>query len=307
MNDYNINILVNGNKCKKFYHLGKTFIEAKQGSEYAIEIKNNEWKRILAVCAIDSLNILNGKNVTEDGPGYVLDNFSSTVLDGFRYDNNRVAKFVFDYKNLGNSYAASKGNGSEKNVGVIGIRIFDEKVAPVVKMVEEHHHHYHHDHWLKQTPWINPWSDITYGSPAGGPTYTCNSDSSFTRCADAQPLGLAGDTMMDNSPKFVNCCQELKARSCDSQTIAQQINTALASQQKPIGFDMGTKWGDSKESRVREVTFERGILVLSTNIYYASRQSLIEMGVPLGNEKQVNFPTAFADSKYATPPSGWNG
>lgn len=71
------------------------------------------------------------------------------------------------------------------------------------------------------------------------------------------------------------------------------------------GFDMGTKWGEAKESKVVEVEFERGTLALTTNIYYASRQSLIEMGVPIGSEKQVSFPEPFVESKYAKPPKGW--
>ena len=78
-------------------------------------------------------------------------------------------------------------------------------------------------------------------------------------------------------------------------------------QPEALGFDMGTKWGEAKESRVIEVEFEKGILALTTNIYYASRQSLIEMGVPLGNEKQVSFPEPFKDGKYAEPPKNWQG
>ena len=79
-------------------------------------------------------------------------------------------------------------------------------------------------------------------------------------------------------------------------------------QPEALGFDMGTKWGEAKESRVIEVEFEKGILALTTNIYYASRQSLIEMGVlPSGIKKQVSFPEPFADGKYAKPPKNWQG
>ena len=86
---------------------------------------------------------------------------------------------------------------------------------------------------------------------------------------------------------------------------SQQLNNAGTDALR--GFDMSTKWGEAKESKVVEVEFERGSLVLTTNIYYASRQSLIEMGVPLGSEKQVSFPEPFVDSKYAKPPKNWKG
>ena len=70
---------------------------------------------------------------------------------------------------------------------------------------------------------------------------------------------------------------------------------------------MGTKWGNSKESPVIEVEFNRGNLSYSTNIYYASRKSLLEMGVPMDNKKQVSFPKPFKNRKYAKPPEGWQG
>jgi hypothetical protein len=75
----------------------------------------------------------------------------------------------------------------------------------------------------------------------------------------------------------------------------------------PLGFDIGTNFGDAKESRVIEVEFEKGMLALTSNIFYASRKSLLEMGVPLGNEKQVSFPEPFNGTKYAKPPDDWQG
>ncbi len=125
-----VNILVNGSRVKQYHHDGKIFVEAKHNSEYTIEIKNNTWKRILAVCSVDGLDILTGKKAREDNPGYVISGMSSGKFDGFRVSNEKVAKFVFGAK--GDSYAASKEDGSEKNVGVIGIRVFEEKQLSAV-------------------------------------------------------------------------------------------------------------------------------------------------------------------------------
>src|SRR5512137_1676145 len=138
---YEVNIFVNGSRCKQYQHNGRTYIEAKQGSEYTIEIKNNTWSRILAVCSVDGLDILNGKPAREDNPGYVINGYSSGKFDGFRVSDSQVAKFLFDYK--GRSYAASKEDGSERNVGVIGVRIFQEKVKPLPPpptVIREEHH-----------------------------------------------------------------------------------------------------------------------------------------------------------------------
>lgn len=293
---YDINILVNGNRCKQYHHNGRIFIEAKEGSEYAIEIKNNEWNRILAVCSVDGLDILNGKPAVEGGPGYVINQLNSSRFDGFRVSDDKVAKFIFDYK--GSSYAASKGNGAEKNVGVIGVRLFQEKVKP-----EPIHIH----HWnVPNNPWYYDGTPKPYYPSS--PTIWC--DTTFTRSSledtcYGSTLDMASD---EDSPTRRFCGNTMKSTNLNGNSTVNNAAMFFNSvQENPRGFDMGTKWGEAKESKVVEVEFERGILALTTNIYYASRQSLLEMGVPLGNEKQVSFPEPFADSKYAKPPTNWRG
>lgn len=309
---HDVHVLVNGNRCKQYHHDGKIFIEAKQGSEYSIEIKNNDWKRILAVCSVDGLDILNGKTAKQDGPGYVISGNNSARFDGFRVSDDKVAKFVFDFK--GDSYAASKGDGSEKNVGVIGIRLFDEKIVLPTPPTEIHHHHWPrrrpqyppYDPWdTGNPPWIYPshptiWCDTTYSTSCGDNTLGDVVKQSLTYDGGSGlGAGQAEYSANLNQPTKGHA----KGRSASSPLRAMNCSVGATAR----GFDMGTKWGEAKESRVVEVEFERSGIVLNTNVYYASRQSLLEMGVPLGNEKQVSFPEPFADSKYAKPPSNWKG
>ena len=304
---YDINILVNGNRCKQFSYQNKLYIEAKQGSEYVLEVKNSTWSRILAVCSVDGLDILSGKRALETNPGYVINGYGTGKFDGFRVSNEKVAKFVFDYK--GKSYAASKEDGSEKNVGVIAFRLFEEKVKPAPVIVEEHHHHHNYDWWYNHhrygTPYNPPtiWCDMTLSSTLGDNTTEdlCDrSDSSEKYSCDSIPTKGGSPTYGATLGRSNNPTRGMKG-------LSNTVKVCSMNHAEPKGFDMGTKWGEAKESKVTEVEFEVGILALSTNIYYASRQSLIEMGVPLGNEKQVNFPEPFADDKYAKPPKGWRG
>lgn len=286
---YDISILVNGNRCKQYFHEGKTFIEAKDGSEYTIEIKNNTWSRILAVCSVDGLDILTGKPAVESNPGYVIGAYNVGKFDGFRVSDDKVAKFVFGSK--GSSYAADKEDGSERNVGVIGVRIFQEKIKPPVYRTEVHHHHYP----KTKSPFDNYpiiWCDTSiYG--AIGDSDLRLSDTATYSCDSIPTKGV--NSVYTAAVKSATYGASVKRRS-------------MSVQDEPLrGFDMGTKWGEAKESKVINVEFERGILAVSTEIFYASRQSLIQMGVPIGNEKQVSFPEAFADSKYAKPPKNWKG
>ncbi|HOT88701.1 MAG TPA: hypothetical protein PLC59_00265 [Bacteroidales bacterium] len=247
---YIVDILIDNKPIRKFPFEDKIYIEARKDKEYSIRIKNNSTHRILAVTSVDGLNVLTGKFDTEYSDGYVINGYNSLIIDGFRVSDEKVAGFIFDYKDK--SYAASKKDGSEKNVGVIGVRIFEEKFVPFL------------------------WNTVTYDN-------------------DNIPVKGGFNPYSPNIQTTVSCDNSLK------------VNCFSCSTTTPIGFDMGTKWGNSKESPVIEVEFNRGNLSYSTNIYYASRKSLLEMGVPMDNKKQVSFPKPFKNRKYAKPPEGWQG
>jgi len=315
--NYTVDIMVNDKPIRKYPHNDKIFVESRKGDSYSIRIKNNSYTRILAVASVDGLDVLTGKSATENGNGYVINGYNSLTIDGFRISDEKVAKFQFDYK--GGSYADSKEDGSERNVGVIGVRLFSEKVKPlpspsIVVKEEHHHHHHHHDHYPTCPNPYKPWweqpviwgmGDTTCDS---GPTADCcdmSDEGLYTRefSSTSVPGATRGGLSAENSTAK---CSFRKMNNLNSPLRAMNCSTNPA-QNEALGFDMGTKWGKAKESRVIEVEFEKGSLVLTTNIYYASRQSLIEMGVPLGSEKQVSFPEPFADGKYAKPPKNWQG
>lgn len=305
---YEIRILVNGNNCRQYHHNGKIFIEAKDGSEYSIEIKNNAWQRIFACCSVDGLNIIDGKTATDDGPGYVINGYSSNRYDGFRISDTQVAKFVFGKKE--NSYAKNKSDGSERNVGVIGIRLFSELIKPINYIVSSSyscHSNYGTalpPNWHEQNPTI--WCDS-----AGAVSDCCLYDNSNIKCSTTNTT--VNTTTTINHTLLKEAIADAKAVRATALANDKSADPSVFGYAPPLRsineetFDMGTKFGSAKESKVVEVEFEKGILVLSTDIFYASRQSLIDIGVPISNEKQVNFPSAFAESKYAKPPKNWNG
>lgn len=297
MSNFDIHVLVNGNRCKQYQHDGKTYIQANPGSEYTIEIKNNYWKRILAVSAVDGLNVLTGKTASESDSGYIIDAYHSEKIKGFRFSDDEWAMFRFGYKFFGNTYAQSKQDGSEKNCGVIGVRLFYENEPMVVY----------------NTPvvtWTNPlptpiapawppsypsWPTITCdgigGLSDGGPSYTANVN--FMASADMSSEVSVQNACLRGGP-------ELKGRS------GGITSRRLCASPEPKGFDMGTEWGRKEQSKVHTVNFEKGCLAHSLDIYYASRESLLEMGVPLNNNIKVNLPQSFPE-KYAKPPKNWVG
>jgi hypothetical protein len=274
-NLYSVDVLVNGNNCKQYNHENKIFIEAKDGSEYEIKIGNHSSHRVLAVSAVDGLNILTGEIAREEDSGYVINGYDSMKIKGFRYSDDKVGAFKFTSKNK--SYAASKGEAH--NVGVIGIRIFDEQYSSY----QNTNIWYHNTQIRYNTSTINPpW------------TITCDGNGTLT--------SNSGQTTNVNWGNNV-----LRSTNFNSTLNETQNGAYLGYCSNNItskGFDMGTDWGQVKESKVKEVEFKKGFLNYSVDIYYASRESLLEMGIPLTNEAKVTFPSSFP-KKYATPPKNW--
>ena len=272
-NSFDVNVLVNGNRCKFYHHQGRTYIEAKHGSEYELEIKNNTWSRVLCLSSVDGLNVLTGETAREDDAGYVIPSYSPLRIKGFRYSNNEVAAFKFTDKH--NSYAQSQGgNEAAQNCGVIGFRIYNEIVRTPIKV------------------------DIHWNTPTGGlygpGRYGYKTTETINTCC-------GGNTTSNT----------IQTSCCNTEGIYGSVKGTYASTEGTYGsplrsFDMGSTWGQKVESKVVETDFERGSLTFTLDIYYASRQALLDMGVPINVGNQAFFPQSFP-TKFATPPSGWRG
>lgn len=93
------------------------------GERYALLIENHSGERFEVVTTVDGLDVLDGEDGNLDKRGYLVNAYSSVLIDGFRRSNDEVAAFRLG--DVANSYAASKGKA--RNVGVIGFALFDER------------------------------------------------------------------------------------------------------------------------------------------------------------------------------------
>lgn len=267
-----IDVLVNDRPVKKHFHNGMTFIESRKGTKYSIKIRNNRHQRIMAIISVDGLDVISGKSAQSADTGYVINGNDFVEIKGYRINDNEVAEFVFSEKNK--SYTKSV-TGSAKNAGVIGVRIYEEKIAysSGIGIV---------DSLITET--VSPnWTYTTSGTT---------------------PI-MFGDTLV-NAPTYggtsINS-STLAANSVQTSTLSRTYSTVAS-------FDHGTTWGKKQIDSVVKTSFTCGNLLREEVIYYSSRNSLEEMGISFKKQKQIasaTMPSAFGETRYCKPPDGWNG
>ena len=104
---------------------GRPVVAGRPGARYAVRLRNTSGQRVLAVVAIDGVNVVTGETAGVGQRGYVLEPWQSTEITGWRKSDDEVA--AFEFTSLANSYAARTGRPND--VGVIGVAVFLEAPA----------------------------------------------------------------------------------------------------------------------------------------------------------------------------------
>jgi len=94
-------------------------------SRYSLAIANDTSSAFEVVGSVDGLDIIDGRPASLTKRGYIVDPFSSVVIDGWRTSESTIAAFRFS--SIEDSYAERMGDG--RNVGVIGAAFFRQAPA----------------------------------------------------------------------------------------------------------------------------------------------------------------------------------
>ena len=105
---------------------GEYWVAGRPGARYSIMIQNHRGERILAVTAVDGINVISGETGAWSQSGYVFSPGERYEIAGWRKSNAEIA--AFNFTAAGNSYAERTGRPA--NVGVIGVALFLERPAP---------------------------------------------------------------------------------------------------------------------------------------------------------------------------------
>ncbi len=99
------------------------FVAGEQGRRYSIKVRNRTEARLEILLSVDGLDVIDGRSASFGKRGYVLRPLGTLNVEGFRQSTDAVAAFRFS--SVRDSYANRK-HGETRNVGVIGLAVFNE-------------------------------------------------------------------------------------------------------------------------------------------------------------------------------------
>jgi hypothetical protein len=330
-NQFDLKVTSNGNYLPVYDHKGKLWVEAEEGNEFELVVRNNTEARSLFVMSVDGKNIVTGEKASKEGQGYILAPYQISAIEGWRTSNFEIAKFVFTVKE--NSYSSKVGDGTS-NCGVIGGVVFKEK-----RVVRR-------DTNLSVTcDSYNPNNDgssprgVPMGSsdrgvpisdcePTGGVNYSANcSDAGEstrgTTIATSNAMGAGfgfggpiGECMDETEVKtsasldlhsndYMTQEHSLSFTGGEAEAAATFGRKALRSKKSvkksaDPSYQMGAGFGKKQSSVVREAPFERVEPSAHTFvIHYDSRENLIKRGIITAVQEPNPFP---ADNKFCPEP-----
>jgi hypothetical protein len=273
---YQIEVLVDGHPTQTYWHDGETFVLGRLGDRYTIRVNNRTGRRVEAVVSVDGRDVIDGKpGDFAHKRGYLVPAWGEVEIDGWRLSQWQAAAFRFS--SVADSYAGRMGNA--RNVGVIGVAIFPERVyrpRPVIPTL--------------------PYRD-DYRAPMGSNRKgSVEDESSSGRAAPAQ------DALADRAES----APAPAAKSAASESMAQRRS-------RP---GLGTEFGEAVSSQIHEVEFVRANQSepsVVMGLRYNDRPGLIAMGIDVdgccgpdeNSLRRSADPFPVSHTRFARPPRGW--
>lgn len=118
-----------GAPLKIWRHGGKNYVAGQPGMRYSLQVRNKGEGRLLAVAAVDGINVINGETASPQQSGYVLSPWQELNIEGWRKSMHDVAAFYFT--SVQDSYAGRTGRGRQS--GVIAVALFREATPYAVE------------------------------------------------------------------------------------------------------------------------------------------------------------------------------
>ena len=113
----------------EYYARGRTYIEALQGAEYELRVRNSSADRVAVALSVDGLNTIDARHSSAwNASKWVIEPYQTITISGWQMSSERARRFYFT--NERDSYGAKLGQ--TQNLGVISAVFFRERRRPVI-------------------------------------------------------------------------------------------------------------------------------------------------------------------------------
>jgi len=128
-NGLELEVLVNGVSLQEYQARGRRYIEALEGAEYEISLRNTLPTRVAVALSVDGLNSIDAKHTTAwDASKWVIGPYQTIRIGGWQMSSERARRFYFTSER--DSYAAKLGQAA--NLGLISAVVFRERTRAIV-------------------------------------------------------------------------------------------------------------------------------------------------------------------------------
>ncbi len=244
---------------------GRHYVAGRPGARYAVRVYNRSNVRVMAVVAVDGVNVVSGDTASWEQNGYVFSSSQRHDIAGWRKSQSEIA--AFEFTALPNSYAARTGR--PENVGVIGVALFRELTPAPLPLPPP-----------AVTPPARPFGggrsreDVAGGVRAeAGPGGSGAADAPAHSTRKSAAEHGSGDSA--NSNHFGN------ARDAAAAATSAAESRALSRPAAQPEAKLGTGHGQRENAWVSYTDFQRAQSAPNEviTIYYDSRENLLAQGV----------------------------
>lgn len=122
--NFELDVLVNGRPLAEYYARGRTYIEAIQGAEYELRVRNPSPDRVAVALSVDGLNTIDARHTSAwNASKWVIEPYQTITISGWQMSSERARRFYFT--NERDSYGAKLGQTA--NLGLISAVFFRER------------------------------------------------------------------------------------------------------------------------------------------------------------------------------------
>lgn len=124
-----VQVMVNGRPLQEYFARGRRYVEALEGAEYEISIRNGLPMRVAVALSVDGLNSIDAKHTTAwNSSKWVIAPYQTIRIGGWQMSSERARRFYFTTER--DSYGAKLGQTA--NLGLISVVAFRERTPMVV-------------------------------------------------------------------------------------------------------------------------------------------------------------------------------